>query len=57
MLAAINEPSMLQKHPRSVPLHQHLQMCLLFLSPLEINEVCFLLWYADEWFSIGEFRF
>jgi len=43
--------------PQSVPLHQGLQMCLLFLSPLEINEVCILLWYADEWFAIGEFQF
>jgi len=43
--------------PQSVPLHKGLQMWMLSLSPLEINEVCILLWYWDEWFSIGEFWF
>jgi len=42
---------------RSVPLHQGLQMCLHFLSPLEINQVWILFGYSDEWFSIGKFRF
>jgi hypothetical protein len=31
-----------------VPLHQGLQLCLIFFSPFEINEVCIVLEYPDE---------
>jgi len=40
-----------------VPLCKGHRLYLLFLSPLGINEVCFLLWYPDKWLSIGQCQF
>jgi len=40
----------------SVSLHQGLQFHLLILSWLKINEVCILIWYPNEWLSVGTFR-
>jgi hypothetical protein len=41
---------------RCVPLHQGLQVSLLFLSRVEMNEMCSLCLDTDEWSTIGELR-
>jgi len=41
----------------NVSLHQGLQLYWHFLSPLEINEVCNVLQYPNEWFSICVLQF
>jgi len=42
--------------PWIISLHLVLLFCLLFLCPLEIDEVCNLPQYMNHWFSIGLFQ-
>jgi len=41
----------------SVSLHTGVQLSLVCLNPLKINAVCILLWYSNQWLSVGEFWF